>query len=61
MKAVDILVDVVEKKFTKHDFTLVALINLCELLLNEFSISGDEQVLHELEFYVDELSELAKE
>jgi len=59
-KAVDILIDVVNEKFTKHGFTLVALINLCELLMNEFSISGDAQVLQELEFYVDKLSELAK-
>ncbi|MCE7745749.1 MAG: hypothetical protein GPJ52_11515 [Candidatus Heimdallarchaeota archaeon] len=59
-KAVDILIKVVKEKFTKHGFTLVALINLCELLMNEFSISGDAQVLQELEFYVEELSELAK-
>jgi len=58
-KAVDILIDVVNEKFTKFGFNLVALINLCELLMNEFSISGDAQVLKELEFYVDELSELA--
>ncbi|MGC9779481.1 MAG: hypothetical protein HZR80_09595 [Candidatus Heimdallarchaeota archaeon] len=60
MKAADILVEVVNEKFIKYDFTLVALINLCELLMNEFSISGDDQVLQELEFYVEELSELAK-
>ncbi len=59
-KAVDILIKVVKEKFTKHGFVIVALINLCELLMNEFSISGDSQVLQELEFYMDELSELAQ-
>jgi len=60
MKAVDILIKVVNEKLTKYGFALVALINLCELLMNEFSISGDAQVLQELEFYVEELSEQAK-
>ncbi|MHA1442287.1 MAG: hypothetical protein ACTSPK_10560, partial [Candidatus Heimdallarchaeota archaeon] len=60
MKATDILIKVVKEKFTKHGFVVIALINLCELLMNEFSISGDAQVLEELEFYVDELSELAR-
>ncbi|MHA1509768.1 MAG: hypothetical protein ACTSO6_13820, partial [Promethearchaeota archaeon] len=60
MKAADILVEVLKEKFTKFGFNLFALINLCELLMNEFSISGDAQVLQELEFYVEELSELAK-
>jgi len=59
-KAVDILIKVVKEKFTKFGFNLVALINLCELLMNEFSISGDAQVLQELELYIDELSELAQ-
>lgn len=60
IKAIDILIEVVKKKLTKHDFTIVALINLCELLMNEFAISGDTQILQEMEFYVDELTELAK-
>ena len=59
-KAADILVEVVKEKFTKFGFNLVALINLCELLMNEFSMSGDAQVLQELELYIDELSELAQ-
>ena len=60
MKAADILIKVVKEKFTQHGFVVIALINLCELLMNEFSISGDSQVLQELEFYMDELSELAQ-
>ncbi|MHA1532064.1 MAG: tetratricopeptide repeat protein [Candidatus Heimdallarchaeota archaeon] len=59
-KAADILVEVVKEKFTKHGFVVIALINLCELLMNEFSMSGDAQVLEELELYIDELSELAQ-
>ncbi|MCG3254348.1 MAG: tetratricopeptide repeat protein, partial [Candidatus Heimdallarchaeota archaeon] len=60
MKAADILIKVVKEKFTKHGIVVIALINLCELLMNEFSISGDAQVLQELELYIDELSELAQ-
>jgi tetratricopeptide (TPR) repeat protein len=58
-KAIDLLVDSRKKKFIKQGHAEIALINLCELLLNEFSISGDEDVLKELEYYVGELSELA--
>ncbi len=60
IKAIDILIKVVEEKSTKHGYPLVALITLCELLMNEYSISGNEQVLEELEFYIKELSELAQ-
>ncbi|MHA1556548.1 MAG: hypothetical protein ACTSPM_06380 [Candidatus Heimdallarchaeota archaeon] len=59
-KAVELLLDVVNEKITKYGHSEIALINLCELLLIEFNISGDAQVLKELEFYVEELSELAK-
>ena len=59
-KAVEILIDVVNEKITKHGHSEIALINLCELLMNEFSMSGDAEVLQELEFYVEELSEQAK-
>jgi len=59
-RAVEILLKVVKEKSTKHGFNLVALINLCELLMNEFSISGDAEVLLELEFYVEMLSDFAK-
>jgi len=58
-KAVEILIGVVSEKIIKYGHSEIALINLCELLMNEFSISGDAQVLQELEFYVEELNELA--
>ncbi|NPD90425.1 MAG: hypothetical protein HGN29_17060 [Asgard group archaeon] len=60
MKAVDILIKVVEEEFTRFGFHIIALINLCELLMNEFSMSGDIQVLEELEHYLGELTDLAK-
>lgn len=60
MKAVDILIKVVEEEFTRFGFNIIALINLCELLMNEFSMSGDVQVLEELELYLGELTDLAK-
>ncbi len=59
-KAIDLLVEARSKKYIKQGHAEIALINLCELLMNEFSISGHEEVLKELEHYVEELSELAK-
>jgi tetratricopeptide (TPR) repeat protein len=59
MKAADILEKVVDEKIIKHGVTIIALINLCEILMNEFSISGDIYVLEELELYSEKLSEIA--
>jgi tetratricopeptide (TPR) repeat protein len=59
MRAADILEQVVEEKIIKHGVSVIALINLCEILMNEFSLSGDIQVLEELEHYAEKLTELA--
>ena len=60
IKAIELLEEVVEGELTYHSLTVLAMINLCELLLNEFSISGDVEVLLELEEYTQTLNSIAK-
>jgi tetratricopeptide (TPR) repeat protein len=61
IKAIDILEEVVNEEIADHSLTVIALINLCELLINEFSFSGDSEVLMELENYTELLESIAKE
>ncbi|NHK31661.1 MAG: hypothetical protein FK730_09940 [Asgard group archaeon] len=61
IKAIDILEEVVNEEVVDHSLSVIALINLCELLINEFSFSGDSEVLLELEKYTEMLENEAKE
>jgi tetratricopeptide (TPR) repeat protein len=62
MQALNLLEEVVEEiwegKIIDQELIIVALINLCELLMNEFSISGEKEVMDELEKYTDKLEEI---
>ncbi|NPE09329.1 MAG: hypothetical protein GNW80_13670 [Asgard group archaeon] len=60
IKAIEILEIVVKDEILNHTLTVFAMINLCELLINEFSISGDTEVLLELENYTETLTVIAK-
>ncbi|MHA1532580.1 MAG: tetratricopeptide repeat protein, partial [Candidatus Heimdallarchaeota archaeon] len=60
IKAIEILETVVKEDILNHTLTVFAMINLCELLINEFSISGDTEVLLELEKYTETLTNIAK-
>lgn len=60
IKAIELLEGVVRGELTNHSLTVFAMINLCELLINEFSISGDIEVLLELEEYTKTLNNIAK-
>jgi tetratricopeptide (TPR) repeat protein len=63
IQALNILEEVVEEiwegKIIDQELIIVALINLCELLMNEFSISGEREVMDELEKYTNKLEEIA--
>ncbi|MGC9778523.1 MAG: hypothetical protein HZR80_04715 [Candidatus Heimdallarchaeota archaeon] len=59
-QAIDILEKIVSEPIATYNTTLVALINLCELLLNEFSISGDEEVLNDLQTHTSRLLDIAQ-
>ncbi len=60
IKAIELLEKVVIDDILNHSLTVFAMINLCELLINEFSISGDTEVLLELERYTETLTNIAK-
>ncbi len=60
IKAIELLEEVITGDITNHSLTVFAMINLCELLINEFSISGDTEVLLELEKYTETLTNIAK-
>ncbi len=63
IQALILLEEVVEEiwkgKIIDQELIIVALINLCELLMNEFSISGEKEVMDEIEKYTDKLEEIA--
>lgn len=59
-QAIDILEEIVCEPIATYNTTLVALINLCEILLNEYSISGDEDVLNDLQTHTSRLLDIAQ-
>jgi len=60
IQAIDFLEEIACEPIADYNTTLVALINLCELLLNEFSISGDEEVLNDLQTHTSRLLDIAQ-
>lgn len=45
----------------KNDLTVEAMLNLCDLLLQELKISGDEEVLNEVKSLLEQLFKVAKD
>ncbi|MHA1911141.1 MAG: tetratricopeptide repeat protein, partial [Candidatus Kariarchaeaceae archaeon] len=60
-KAEAILEEIVEEEIIFHDFTVHALINLSELLIEELITTGEEEILEEVEKLVEQLVGIAKE
>jgi len=60
VKAEEILKGIVEEEIEVHILTVHAIINLCELLLEELLVTGEEEILVEVEGKVKKLSEIAK-
>jgi len=59
-QAIDILEEIVTDSIADYNTMLVALINLCELLLSEFSISGNDEVLSDLVTHTSRLLDIAQ-
>ena len=59
-KAEEILKQILEKKEISWDLKERALLTLCELLIFEFQMSNEEEVLDELKSYVTQLLETAE-
>ncbi|MHA1212459.1 MAG: tetratricopeptide repeat protein [Candidatus Heimdallarchaeota archaeon] len=59
-QAIDILEELVAEPIADYNTILVALINLCDLLIDEFSISGDDEVLSDLKTHTSRLLDIAQ-
>jgi hypothetical protein len=58
-KAIKLLEEVMKDKIVNHTLTADAMIILCELLITEFSYTGNQDILQRLEKYTDELENIA--
>jgi len=60
IRAQDILVQFLKEECFDHDLVVMATIILCELLLEELRLSGNQEVLDELKELMDKLLGIAK-
>lgn len=59
-KAEEILQRIVEEEIIEHEMSVLALLNLCELLLEELRAYGDLEIMKDVIVYVDRLLTIAK-
>jgi len=59
-QAIDILEEIASEPIATYNTTLVALISLCEILLHEYSISSDGEVLIDLQTHTSRLLDIAQ-
>ncbi len=59
-KAFNIFKQIIVSDIVVHDLTIFAIVSLCELLINEFKIVKNEEILKEVKTYLDILSSIAK-
>ncbi|MFX0062248.1 MAG: tetratricopeptide repeat protein [Candidatus Hermodarchaeota archaeon] len=60
LKAAELLEEVAEEEIVDHELRVIALLNLCDLLLFELRMSGDQEVLDEVQTRVTRLQDIAK-
>jgi len=60
-KAEELLTQVIEEEIVQHEVTIVALLNLCDLLIAELRVSGTQEVLEEVKVLVNQLLEIANQ
>ena len=58
-KAAEIFKQILENEDSIYDLNLRSLLNLCELLLMELQLTGDLEVLDDLNHYITQLSDIA--
>ncbi len=61
MIAEEILSQVVDDEVVDHSLTVIAMIHLCDLLLFELKVSGEEDILDEVKILTQKLFNIAKE
>ncbi len=59
-KAEEILKQLIEEGIPDYQFRVIALLNLCDLLLFELSTTSDPEILEELQFYISQLLNTVK-
>jgi len=52
---------VVNENITSFELTIIALLNLCDMLLSELRTSGNEQIMSKIKEYSDMIQEIAKD
>ncbi len=60
VKAQDLLKQVIAEEVVEHELTVIALLNLCDLLLGELRMTGDTEILNELQTLVNRLADIAE-
>ncbi|MFX0064681.1 MAG: tetratricopeptide repeat protein [Candidatus Hermodarchaeota archaeon] len=60
VKAQDLLKQVIAEEVVEHELTVIALLNLCDLLLGELRMTGDKEILHELQGLVNKVTDIAE-
>ena len=60
MKAGTILQEVVEEPIAVHSLTVTAMIHLCDLLLSELKMTGEEELFEDIKSLTQQLLEIAK-
>ncbi|MFX1563189.1 MAG: tetratricopeptide repeat protein, partial [Promethearchaeota archaeon] len=61
MKAEEILEQVVEEEVVEHSLTVTAMIHLCDLLLSELKMTGEEELFGEIKNLTQRLLVIAKQ
>ncbi|MHA2319717.1 MAG: tetratricopeptide repeat protein [Candidatus Hodarchaeales archaeon] len=61
MKAEEILAKVVNEEVVDHSLTVTAMIHLCDLLLFELSMTGEDEILLEVKNLTEKLHKIAKD
>lgn len=59
-KAEELLEQITEEEIVAHELTVIALLNLCDLLLAELQVSGDAEILGGVQAYQSRLLEIAE-
>jgi tetratricopeptide (TPR) repeat protein len=52
---------IADEELIKHDTTVDAMLNLCELLIAELGVSGNEEILTDIEALLDNLHDIASD
>ncbi len=61
MKAIEILEQVVEEEIGDHSLTVTAMIHLCDLLLSELKMTGEDELFGEIKDLTSRLLEIAEQ